>query len=185
MNNPELSQRARLWSHKASVNDALWEAAVRHFGNVSVSHCFLMKVDKGCPQHPEYIETLAQTAGGVWESTLKTDVSQHRCRVISRIAWRPWWNLSCDGDVWLHEQTTMNRAQNLFVDERLARIHSRSSHDDSCCYFADHKTLRLRPVLTYDMTWKSRVCIMDLRSAPAREFEAIRQHMKAMPPHMV
>ena len=26
---------------------------------------------------------------------------------------------------------------------------------------------------------------MDLRDVPAREFEAIRQHMKAMPPHMV
>ena len=71
MNNPELPQRARLWNHKASVNDALWEAAVRHFGDVSVSSCFLMEVDKGCPQPPvfgdsvfgEYNGTLVQDAG--------------------------------------------------------------------------------------------------------------------------
>ena len=33
----KLSQRARLWNNKASVNDAVWEAAVQHYGNVSVS----------------------------------------------------------------------------------------------------------------------------------------------------
>ena len=57
--------------------------------------------------------------------------------------------LSRDDDVWLHEQATMNWAQNLFVYEQSARTRSQSSHDDdSCCYFADHKTLRLRPVST-------------------------------------
>ena len=76
----------------------------------------------------------------------------------------------------------MNRAQNRLVDEQLAQIHSQSSHDDICCYFADHKTLRLRPESTHDMTGKSRICVMDFRDAPAREFEAIRQRMKAMPP---
>ena len=71
------------------------------------------------------------------------------------------------------------------MDEQLSRIQSQSSHDDSCCYFGDHKTLRLRSVSTYDLTGKSWICIMDLLEAPAREFEAIRQRMKAMPPHMV
>ena len=36
LNHVELSRKARLLNHKAFVNDALWEAAVRHFGNVSV-----------------------------------------------------------------------------------------------------------------------------------------------------
>ena len=31
VNHLELLRRARLWNHKASFNDAMWEAAVRHF----------------------------------------------------------------------------------------------------------------------------------------------------------
>ena len=43
------------------------------------------------------------------------------------------WDLSCDDDVWLHEQATMNRGQNSFVDEQLAQI--QSAHDELHCYF--------------------------------------------------
>ena len=72
VNHLELLRRARLWNHKASVNDALWEAAVRHFGNLSATSCFLMEVDKGCPQPPvfddsafgEYSGTLVQNEDG-------------------------------------------------------------------------------------------------------------------------
>ena len=35
------------------------------------------------------------------------------------------------------------------------------------------------------MTTKTQNCVMDLRGAPAREFEACRQRMKAMPPYML
>ena len=42
--------------------------------------------------------------------------------VVELISWSSWWNLSCDDDVWLHEQATMNRAQNLFVDEQLPEL---------------------------------------------------------------
>ena len=109
MSNTESLQCVRLWNHKAAANDALWEAAVRHFGIVSVSSCFLMEVDKGCPLPPvfddsifgDYIGALFQNADGASELALKTDVRQHRCRVISR---SPWWDLSCDDDVWHHEQ---------------------------------------------------------------------------------
>ena len=69
----------------------------------------------------------------------------------------------------------MNRAQNRFVDEQLVQIHNQSSHDEFCCYFADQKTVQLRPASTYEMTRKNRNCAMDLRNAPAREFEAIRE----------
>ena len=79
----------------------------------------------------------------------------------------------------------MNRAQNRLVDEQLAQIHDQSSHDGFSCYFANQKTLQLRPASTYGMTGKNRICVMDLRSTPAREFEAVRQSLKAMPPHMV
>ena len=65
----------------------------------------------------------------------------------------PWWDLSCDDDVWLHEQATMNRAQNSFVDEQLAQI--QSAHDELRCYFADHKTMQIRPVTTYDLSEKA------------------------------
>ena len=72
-----------------------------------------MEIDKGCPQPPvfddpifgKYLGTLVQNHEGAWEPALKTDVSQRLCRVISK---SPWWNLSCDEDVWLREQATMN-----------------------------------------------------------------------------
>ena len=35
------------------------------------------------------------------------------------------------------------------------------------------------------MNWKNAICVVDLRNALAREFEAIRQRLKAIPPHMV
>ena len=41
---------ARLWNHNAAANAAPWEAAVRHFWSVIVSSCFVMEIDKGCPQ---------------------------------------------------------------------------------------------------------------------------------------
>ena len=74
-----------------------------------------------------------------------------------------WWDLSCDDDVWLHEQATMNRAQNSFVDEHLDQV--QSAHDELRCYFADHKTMQIRPATTYDLSDKSRICLLDLRDA--------------------
>ena len=68
-----------------------------------------------------YIGSLVKNAVGNWELAVKTNVSQNRCRVF----WKsPWWNLSCDDDVWFREQATMNRAQNSFVDEQLERVQS-------------------------------------------------------------
>ena len=58
----------------------------------------------------------------------------------------------------------MTRAQNSFVDEQLARI--QTNHDDSCCYFADHKT-------------------MAQPRTPASTFEAICQHMTSLQPYIV
>ena len=95
----------------------------------------------------------------------------------------PWWDLSCDDDVWLHEQATMNRAQNSFVDEQLAQI--QTAHDELRCYFADHKTMQIRPATTYDLSDKSRICLLDLRDAPNCELKAIRQHIRNMKPYML
>ena len=128
LNNTEVLQSARLWNRKAAANAAPWESAVRHFGNASVSSCFLMKIDKGCPQPSvfddsvfgEYIGSLVQNTTGAWELAVRTDLT-----------------------------STTNRAQNSFVDEQLARI--QTNHDDSCCCFADHKTMQLRPASTYDL----------------------------------
>ena len=172
-------QRACLWDHKALVTDAMWEAAVQHFGSISIGSCFLMEIDKRCPQPSVYDNSLVQNKDGAWEPALKTDVSERRCRVISK---SPWWNLSCDDDVWLREQATMNRVQNRLEDEHLEQIHSQRSHDDFCCYFADSKTLQLRPASTHEMTRKNRICALDLRGAPARESETIRQQLKSTPP---
>ena len=85
---------------------------------------------------------------------MKTNVSQNRCRVFRK---SPWWNLSCDDDVWLREQATMNGAQNLFMDEQLEQV--QSAHDELRCYFADHKTMQVRPAMTYDLSDKSRICL--------------------------
>ena len=66
----------------------------------------------------------------------------------------PRWDLSCDDDVWLREQATMNRVQNRLVDEQLEQIHSQSSYNEFCCYFADPQILQLRPASTYEMSGK-------------------------------
>ena len=74
-----------------------------------------MEIDKGCLQQSvfddsifgEYIGSLVKNAAGAWEPALKTNVSQNRYRVFGK---SPRWDLSCDDDVWLHEQATMNRA---------------------------------------------------------------------------
>ena len=71
-----------------------------------------MELDKGCLQPSvfddsifgEYIGSLVINAAGVWEFAVKTNVSQNCCRVIRK---SPWWDLSCDDDVWLHEQATI------------------------------------------------------------------------------
>ena len=135
-----------MWTDKTDANADTEEAAIRHFNKVSVSCCFLMEIDKGCLQPSvfdesifgEYIGTLAKNAAGAGELAVKTNVSQKRCRVFRK---GPWWDLSCDDDVWLHEQATMNRAQNSFVDEQLAQI--QSAHDELLCYFAYHKTMQI------------------------------------------
>ena len=104
---------------------------------------------------------------------MKTNVSQNRCRLFGK---SPWWNLSCDDDVWFREQATMNRAQNSFVDEHLEQV--QSTHDELRCYFEDYKTMQVRPATTYDLPDKRRICLLDLRDAPNCELEAIRQDVK-------
>ena len=123
LNNTGVLQSVRVWTDKTDDNADIWEAAIQHFNKVSVSSCFVMEIDKGCLQPSvfddsifgEYTGSLLKNAAGVWEPAVKTNVSQNRCRVFGR---SPWWDLSCDDDVWLHEQATMNRAQNSFVDEQ-------------------------------------------------------------------
>ena len=177
-----------MWTDKTDDNADTWEAAIRHFNKVSVSSYFLMEIDKGCLQSSvfddsifgEYIGSLVLNAAGVWEPTVKTNVSQNRCRVLGK---SPWWDLSCDDDLWLHEQATMNRAQNSFVDEQLAQV--QSAHDELRCYFADHKTMQIRPATTYDLSAESRFCLLDLRDAANGELEAVRQHIRNMKPYML
>ena len=77
----------------------------------------------------------------------------------------------------------MNRAQNSLVDEQLAQ--RQSAHDDLRFYFADHKTMQIRPATTYDWSDKSRICLLDLRDAPNHELEAVRQHIRNMQPYML
>ena len=95
----------------------------------------------------------------------------------------PRWDLSCDDDVWLHEQATMNRAQNSFVFEQLAQI--QSAHDELHHHFADHETMQIRPATTHDLTAESRICLLDLRNTPNHEFDAIRQYRENMQPDML
>ena len=121
-----------------------------------------------------------QNTPGAWELAVKTNVSQNRCPVFGK---SPRLDPPCDDDVWLHEQATMNRAQNSFVDEQLEQV--QSTHDELRYYFADHKTMQIRPATTYDLSDTSRICLLDLRDAPNCEFEAIRQHVRNMKPHMV
>ena len=77
----------------------------------------------------------------------------------------------------------MNRAQNSFVDEQLEQI--QSAHDELRCCFVDYKTMQRRPATTYDLSDKSRICLLDLRDAPNCDFEAIRQHVRKMKPSML
>ena len=76
----------------------------------------------------------------------------------------------------------MNRAQNSFVDEQLAQI--QSAHDELRCYFANHNTMQIRPASTYHLIAESRIYLLDLRDAPNRELEAIRQHKERATIHV-
>ena len=51
LNNAGVLQSVRVWTDKTDDNADTWEAAIRHSNKVSVSSCFLMKIDKGCLQH--------------------------------------------------------------------------------------------------------------------------------------
>ena len=93
--------------------------------------------------------------------------------------------MSCDDNVWLREQATANRVQNRLVDERLEQIHSQSGYNDFCCYFADSKTLQVRPASTHEMTGKNPNLCHGPTWCTAREFTAFRQSLKAVPLHMV
>ena len=73
--------------------------------------------------------------------------------------------------------------QDSFVGEQLEQL--QSAHDELRCYFADHKTMQIRPATTYDLSDESRICLLDLRDAPNCEFEAIRQHVRNMKPYML
>ena len=182
LNSTGVLQSVRVWTNKTDDNAAPWEAAIRHSNKVSVSSCFLMSATIFFDDSifGGYIGSLVKNAAGFWEPAMKTKVSQNRCRVFGK---SPWWDLSCDDDVWLHEQATMNRAQNSLVDEQLAQI--QTAHDELLCYFADHKTMQIRPATTYDLTAESRICLLDLRDAPNCELEGIRQHIRNMQPYML
>ena len=45
--------------------------------------------------------------------------------------------------------------------------------------------MQIGPATTYDLSDKSRICLLDLRDAPNCEFEAIRQHVGNMKPYML
>ena len=106
--------------------------------------------------------------------------AKNRCRVFRK---SPWWDLSCDDDVWLHEQATMNRAQNSFVDEQLEQ--AQSAHDEFRCYFADHKICKNDQQRHTTCLIKSRICLLDLRDASNCEFKAICQLVRNMKPFML
>ena len=105
LNKTGVLHSVRVWTGKTDVNADTWEAAIRHFNKVSVSSCFLMELDEGCLQPSVFddsifstLAVLSKNEAGSWEPAVKTNVSQHRCRVIRK---SPWWDLSCDDDVWL------------------------------------------------------------------------------------
>ena len=50
LNNTGVLQSVLLWTDKTDDNADTWEAAIRHFNKGSVSSCFLMEIDKVCPQ---------------------------------------------------------------------------------------------------------------------------------------
>ena len=62
---------------------------------------------------------------------------------------------------------------------------AQSEHDELRCYFADHRTMQIRPATTYYLSDKSRICLLEIRDAPNCEFEAIRQHVRNMKPYML
>ena len=45
--------------------------------------------------------------------------------------------------------------------------------------------MQIRPPTTYDLSDKSRICLLDLRDSPNCEFEAIRQHVRNMKSYML
>ena len=45
--------------------------------------------------------------------------------------------------------------------------------------------MQIRPATTYDLIAESRICLLDLRDAPNRELEAIRQHTRNMQPFVL
>ena len=70
-----------------------------------------MEIDQGCLQPSifddsifwEYIGSFVQNAVGNWELAVKTNASQNRCQVFRK---SPWWELSCDDDVWFRVGTS-------------------------------------------------------------------------------
>ena len=45
--------------------------------------------------------------------------------------------------------------------------------------------MQIRPATTFDLSDKSRICLLDPRDAPHHELEAIRQHIRNMQPYMI
>ena len=45
--------------------------------------------------------------------------------------------------------------------------------------------MQIRPATTYDLSDKSRICLLDLRDAPNHELEPIRQYIRNMQPYML
>ena len=95
----------------------------------------------------------------------------------------PWWDLSCDDDVRLREQATMNRAQTSFVDKKLNKYSQHTTNfavisqfTKQCGYDQRRHTICLI---------KAEFCLLDLRDAPNCEFEAVRQHVRNMKPYML
>ena len=92
LNKTGLLQSVCVWTDKTDVNADTWEAAIKHFSKAGVSSCFLMEIDKGCPQPSVYddsmfavcIGSLVQNAACFWDPAVKTNVYRNRCRVFGK-----------------------------------------------------------------------------------------------------
>ena len=151
-----------------------------------------MEIDNGCPQPPVFDDSVFGEY--IWCTCPKRrrrlgTCPEYRCQstpLSSDFQESMVESVSCDDDcVASRAGHHESRAESVGVTNSWSKSTVNPVRTICCCHFADHETLQLRPASMYDMTGKSWICVMDLRDAPAREFEAIRQRMKAMPPHMV
>ena len=160
VNNTGALQSARVWSNRSEVDARQWDAACSYFGSVKPSEHFLLEMDRGCLQPAlfddamfgEYVGTIVQSTTGEWAPARHSNSSQYKCLVVRK---SPWWDMSCDDDVWLREQATMNRAQNHLVDEQLQAY--TAACQTNTLYFADRVAHQVRPAAASDLPDRNRV----------------------------